>query len=334
MKLTHLTLLVIALCSGTAAQAAPLLVSNTPVSEKASVTVGVPAPAHAAAASTQGTKPFAIETNPFTGKSLTVEQIQMKLEAAKLETQSLEELLKQSNLHGELEAVPLRKAVEIAQARTNVKKEELNQRGIDDQVRAAIAASATAAASERAQVRAAKPAKPRTAKQKAADAKLAEEAAVQAPAPLAQRVPAPLKPVLLSVLDVAGAKSALFDFGGATLIAADGDSTPGGVLHVVDGGSATLNGELFKIRGNTISRFVVSDPKIESDATKSSPAGLIRGPGAPPANTQPATGVPSSVSPLPPLPSSFPGGFTNGSLFGAGAAMQPLAGTTGVLNKR
>ena len=83
-----------------------------------------------------------LERNPFTGRQQSVEQLQRQLEDAKLNTQLIEEELKQTNLKGEMGNVPLRKEVEAAQARTATKKEEMGQRDMEELQKAAVAARA------------------------------------------------------------------------------------------------------------------------------------------------------------------------------------------------
>lgn len=318
MKLTSLAILIMAF----GASAGSIAAAPAKAEVVASALAAPAAQTDAQAAVTEATKLMSTSHNPFTGKSLTVEQIQLKLEAAKLQTQTLEELLKQTNLNEELNNVPLRKAVEAAQARTSVKKEELAQHEMEGQVRAALAAAEAAAREAKA---AAQAAKPKTAKQKAAEAKQNAALFANAPAPLA---PAPAKPVLLSVLDVAGAKSVVLDFSGATLVAADGDNTPAGTVRIIDGGSASLNGEIFKVRSNTLSRFVVSDPKLDPDAKKGGPLS------APVAMAgTPAPGTPASASALPPLPSSYPSAKGGGSPFGAGVTPGMMPSLTSALVK-
>src|SRR5690606_31985718 len=72
--------------------------------------------------------------NPFNGKPLSVEQIQQELELSQYRTQLLEEQLKQTNAVAELSNVPLRKGVEAAQARTQLSKEELSLKVVQDQL--------------------------------------------------------------------------------------------------------------------------------------------------------------------------------------------------------
>jgi hypothetical protein len=313
MKLTTLAIFVMALGTSAIAQVVPTSV-NTGTTPPAQLTPAAPTAAQAAV--TDATKLMAEAHNPFTGKSLSVEQIQLKLEAAKLQTQTLEELLKQTNLNEELGNVPLRKAVEAAQSRTSAKKEELAQYEMDNQVLAAKAAAAAVAREAKA---AADAAKPKSAKQRAAEAKKAAELIANTPAPVA---PPPVRPSLLSVLDVAGAKSVVLDFAGATLVAADGENTPAGVVHVIDGDSVSLNGVVFNVRSNTLSRFVVSDPKLDPDAKRSST--VTASPSPVTVVGTPLPGLSSGKNALPPLPASYTNSTGGTTTFRTGIAPIPV----------
>lgn len=211
------------------------------------------------------------DVNPFTGKPLSAEQIQRQLEEAKLRTQMLEEELKQVNIEQEKSNVPLRKAVEAAQARTAVRKEEVTVRDIEEAQRAATAARAAeeqaraAKAREAAKEAARKPRSKPAAAAKAGDA--STEASADDEAAVVKKQPAPVesamarRPTLTSVIDVAGSRSAILDFAGGTLVVKDGDMTPFGPLKVLDAQSVNLNGEVYRVHAATLSRFVVSDPK-------------------------------------------------------------------------
>lgn len=196
--------------------------------------------------------------NPFTGRPLQLEQVQRELEGSKLRTQLLEEMLKQTNLREETNTVPLRKAVEAAQAKASIKKEELNSITLEESAKAARAAQA-------AQLKAltALPGKPRASK--GARAKAVPAAKVEAAAP---RAPvAPRAPTLQSVLDVAGARSVVLDFSGATLVVPDGGMTPAGEVRILDANTANIGGRPYRVHSATLSRFVTSDTKPEEPAT-------------------------------------------------------------------
>lgn len=223
--------------------------------------------------------------NPFTGKPLTVEQIQRELEESKLRTQMLEEDLKQTNLQQELTTVPLRKAVEAAQAKTALKREDMSQRDMEETQKAAAAArqaeerersarvakaeqelkDAREAAAAAKKAVAKKPTKKATASKQSDDAEegdgldASDKSARGAKAE--QVTPAMIRPVLTSVIDWSGSRSAVLDFAGNTLVVQDGGMTPMGPLKILDLHSVEVNGVVFKVHGATLSRFVVSDPK-------------------------------------------------------------------------
>lgn len=282
MKLTSLATLMLAFSSAAFAQApsaakapSPRAVSLvSPAADSSATSVSAIARAPAAPVAPAG------EANPFTGKSMAVEQIQQRLEESKLLTATLEESLKQTNLTEELRNVPLRKAVEASQARTNIKKEETTQAALDQQARAAADAERLAKAASKPVAAASSP-------------KKGSKVAVTPERPVAVEAPRLAKPTLLSVMDVSGAKSVVMDFGGSTLVATDGEMTPVGPVRVLDSGSANIGGEIYKVRSNTLSRFVVSDPKLDPKANSSGTAAYIA-----PNNV----GAPAGAMGLPSLP--------------------------------
>ncbi len=275
-----------------------------------------------AQASAPAAKPAAVvakpipDVNPFTGKPLSAEQIQRQLEEAKLRTQMLEEELKQVNLEQEKSNVPLRKAVEAAQARTAVRKEEVTVRDIEE---AQKAAAANRAAEE--QVRAAKvrEAARDAAKEAAAKksrtkpvAKASEAADSDDDSSATKRTAAPVeppmarRPTLTSVIDLAGSRSAILELAGGTLVVKDGDMTPFGPLKVLDTQSVNLNGDIYRVHSSTLSRFVVSDPKpVDPMAAKNVAAAPLTAQAQPTSAAQGASnGAPSSPPQrmaLPPL---------------------------------
>ncbi|MCC5609580.1 hypothetical protein LC612_23090 [Nostoc sp. CHAB 5834] len=212
---------------------------------------------------------FALDVNPFTGKPLTVEQVQRQLEENKLRTAVLEETLKQSNLREELGNIPLRKSVEAEQARTALKKEVFSQKDIEEKAKLAAEQAASAKEVARAQAKAAA----EQAKAAEAQAKAAAAAAAQAKKQSSKTTsskssesgmheatpPKVVKPILLSVMDVGGSRSAVIDFDGNTLMAQDGEMTPEGPVRVLDGKSVEINGKKYSVHANTLGRFVASD---------------------------------------------------------------------------
>ena len=243
------------------------------------------------AAKGDSTKPVSA-VNPFTGKSLQLEQIQKELEASRLRTQLLEESLKQTNIKEEMATVPLRKAVEAAQAKTNIRKEEAAyvavEAGVKDQKVKQTKQSAKAAADKEAQMRADIEAKVRK-----------EYATKEAQAPVVRM------PTLMSVLVVGQSRSVVLDFDGNTMVAADGTATPAGPVAIRDDQSAYVGGRLFTVRDSTLGRFVVSDPKaVAKPATEAPKAAtvLVSSDSAKTFNT--GTPLPTLQLPpgLPPLP--------------------------------
>lgn len=274
----------------------------------ASAQVGAvkPSVAGAGAVAALATKPAKVEleTNPFTGRPMSVEQAQRELEETKLRTQMLEEVLKQKNLDAELNNLPLRKSVEAAQAETAVKKEKAIQLDIEEARRAAAreaarkeeaaqreakAAQRAAAEAARAEAEAKKKAKAKP-KSKAAEAEEDDEGAEQKQAQ--QMVPRAPKITLVSVLEFQGERSAVLDFNGNTLVVKSGDMTPVGPLVILDNRSAELNGARISVHSATLGRFVASDKATEAaGANRSAPATTPA-----PATQAPAQGANSSMS--------------------------------------
>lgn len=231
--------------------------------------------------------------NPFNGKSLSAEQIQRELEQARLQTQMLEEQLKQTNLAEELKSVPLRKAVEAAQAATAVKKEEVTQKELTQGAKAALQAATRATAEP-----IAKPAKKRLSASRVQASPTASKP-VDQPAPQkAVAAPAP-RPKLLSIIAVGTSRSVVLEAAGGTLVVSDGETSPWGPVRVLDEASIDMGGQTLRVHGATMARFVNSDKTVEAAAPAASTSAF-----------QPASAsVPKSVNlpvqangPLPPLP--------------------------------
>lgn len=189
-----------------------------------------------------------VGVNPFTGRPLTAEELQRQLEAARLQTAALEELLKQTTLTSEIATVPLRKGSEQAQARLNTRNEELKLKELERVAKEAEAAAARQKADAA-----------ESSKREKARAKNPQTTSTKGPSVEAMQ-PAPLaRPTLLSVMDVGGSRSAVLDFGGNTLVVADGGVTPFGPISIGADHSVKLNGQPFKVSGSTLSRFQRSD---------------------------------------------------------------------------
>lgn len=239
---------------------------------------------------------FAREINPFTGKPLSGEELQMRLEASKLLTQQLEEQLKQVTLAGEIEGVPARKGAENATARAELRKEELKLAELEAEASAKARARAAEEKARRDAERAAKAAARAAAKEDARRKKaglpsLAEEAAAraaEAAANSARSQQAMSAPVLVSVQKSGSAASALFDHGGASLLVNDGESSPFGMVKVIDDQTVEVNGVRMQVNGNTISRFAVPESTDRKPITAGSIAparAVATGPGTAPVLT-------------------------------------------------
>lgn len=263
--------------------------------------------------------------NPFSGKTLSLEDTQRELEASRLHTQRLEEQLKQTNLVEELKTLPARKAVETAQASTAVAKEQAMQK----EIQAAMTAPKGAAPvpTPAASTNASSSAKPKADRKAAAKPAQAEStSATPAKAVSAAPVAAPRAPVLVSIVAVGNKRSAVLEYNGATLVSADGDMTPFGPLKVLDESSVDLGGKALRVHSSTLARFVVSD---QGQAAPSGQNGTFLVAGTSPSNMPP--GAASSNTPTLPLPPGV-GQFSAGAqpASGARSTLPPLQLPPGV----
>lgn len=249
--------------------------------------------------------------NPFSGKPLTTEQLQREIEAAKLQTQMLEEQLKQTNLTSEIGTIPLRKAVEAEQARTAMVKEQANQKSIAD---AQKAAAVPAVVREAADAGGTKPKQVDSKSKESTKAKAKDKAPAQKSesagtperkdsAKEQKRVAdktaaAPVFPQLVSVISVGPRRSAVLDIQGKTLVVEDGANTPFGPLVILGETKANIGGRDYLVHEATLSRFVETD-KYE-EPVKSGAAAPAK---APPASTASRTAVPAGM-PTPPSASN------------------------------
>lgn len=255
--------------------------------------------------------------NPFNGKPMKLETLQRELELARYKSQLLEEQLKQTSAEEEIKNIPVRKAVESAQARTQEKKEVAALKDIERQ----MTASARAANPDEGKPAPVKKSKKALAKEKeeaeAAAAKAREEAAARAAA-----IP---PATLLSVISVGGKNSAVLDIQGGILTVADGESSPVGKVKVIDGQNVNIGGRSYKVHDQTIGRFVVSDTKPTSNLQGSGPAVGTSVASSNVASLPPAIPANSSATlPPPPLPAGVSSGL--GSPLAALGSTTPLPG--------
>jgi hypothetical protein len=100
---------VAAVAKAPVAQIAPAQMAPRATPAPAAVVAQAPAPAPAS----QQTG-LESETNPFTGRDLSAEQRQRQLENAKMDTDLIQEKLKQANLIADLTYLPLKKKAEVS----------------------------------------------------------------------------------------------------------------------------------------------------------------------------------------------------------------------------
>jgi hypothetical protein len=298
------TILTLALAGTFGVAAAQSMVTSIPATKPVVTSTAVaaaPAPAAAApSAAANAANPAKQDPNinPFNGKLQSVEQLQRELEQTRMQTQVLEEKLKQTSLTEELKAVPLRKAVEVAQAVTAVKKEEVSQKELESAMRAPKAPAASVGVPGAVKPIPVKKAAPvHTVKPAAARVTSPAGSPTSAPTPAVAQAP---RPTLLSVMNVGGSRSAVLEFAGATLVVADGDQTPFGVMKVRDQNSVDIGGNTVRVHSATMARFIVSDAKAV--ATQGA---QIQG-GAAAVGTQPPAPVVTSPAPgVSPAPSAY-----------------------------
>ncbi len=272
--------------------------SPAPVAVVQTVAPAMPAPATDA-------KPV---VNPFTGKPLTLEASQRALEQAHLDTQLLEERIRQASLNEDLRTLPLKKQVEEAQAVTARMKEEAVQKEVLHPAATLPTKQATvvaaADATDPVPHRPARPAK----KVKKVTAPV--EPAVKTAPPVTP--PAPVIEVT-SVMSLGGDRSAVMDIDGNILTVKQGETTPFGAVDIVDGQTVHLGARVLHVHGATLARVVISDPKI-IDVTKQPTAPVANGPTVTSTTMPPAAIIPTSkpaglqVPQLPPL--QLPQGVT------------------------
>lgn len=256
----------------------------------------------ASAASSVEPDPAGDLVNPFNGKPLSADQLQLELERSKYKTQLLEEQLKQTNAAEEIKNVPGRKAVEAAQFRTAEKKEEAAVKDIETGMKS------KAAAAEPPPV--AKPVK------KSAKALAKERAEAAAAAQAAATPPAQL----VSVMLVGSSRSVVLEINGAVATVNDGDQSPVGPVRILDSQTANIGGRVYRVHDQTLSRFVVSDPKPVAP-------GALGAPGA--VSTANVTTLPPAIPPnssatLPPPP--IPGLTNNTGASGITRITSALSG--------
>lgn len=198
--------------------------------------------------------------NPFTGVAATVEELQAELETARLRTAALEEQLKQTNLSQEISTVPLRKAVEAAQARASARAEMTKLEELERNANAAK----EAAAREREEAAAARKAS-KAGKKNAKNGQVAtqEQPVVAAPPP-------PPQASVMSVMSVGASRSVVLDFSGNTLVVEQGGMTPLGPVNIVDDNTVQLGGRTLKVSASTLSRYTRSETSTAAAGTANS----------------------------------------------------------------
>lgn len=261
------------------------------------------------------------QSNPFTGTSVTVEELQAELETARLRTAALEEQLKQTNLSQEISTVPLRKAVEAAQARASARAEMTK---LEDLERAASAAREAEAAAKRESEAARKAARQSTKPKSKNNSSSSNEEQPVVAAP-----PPPPSAIVMSIMSFGTSRSAVLDFGGNTLVVEQGGMTPLGQVNIVDENTVQMGGRSYKVSTATLSRYTRSEGSSTS-------TGNTAGAGLPSVTPMPQTpGAPAVVTGVRPSmptgmpPGTSPAGIPSGTP-GIPASLPPLQLPPGV----
>ena len=247
-----------AMASSTASEVKPAM------SQSAAGTSALAPAADVAASGVQATT----GVNPFTGKSLSEEELQRELEASKAKTALLEEQLKQVTLTADIANVPLKKRAEVAKLELPAPP---------------VAASAPVVQ---------KPVKPRKVVKKSPSVEI-----------VAPRMP---NVKLAGVVVDNGVASAILDVDGNSSIVTNGGSTPFGPVKVLNATSAMVGGMALHVQDDaTIARVHISDPKpVDPKAQMAAlPTLPMNGIGGTAANGHPLPPVPLP----PPTTAAVPG---------------------------
>lgn len=238
--------------------------------------------------------------NPFTGGTLNFEELTRKLETSKLETQLLEEQLRHTGLTADIQNIGLRKQAEVAQAQTQVAREQAQQATLVRDMLQLQAAEKASAAQEAQEKQAQERARAEAAKAAAAAKKLASTPKVVGVED-ATGAPSAVQPSqavqVLSVTSVEGQRpSAILQVGGDVVSVSEGEKTPMGIASIGADGVVSLGGKHFEMNQTTVAR-VHSEPSAVSKSAAIA--------GRPAAATAGASGTPTYVPP-PPVETSVP----------------------------
>lgn len=218
-----------------------------------------------------------IGINPFTGKPLTLEQRQRRLDVLKSDSQYLEEQIKQQNLRYELDALPVRKQAELAA-----------MRGVANGNNGASQAAAPSPVVQK--VKKAKRSKP------------VGEPLVVAPTVIVPQAPAVIEPryEVVSIMGGANSKSAILSVDGRNVSVRDGQNSEFGKISIPDGERVVVGNKTISIRQG-INRVYVSDASTGAINSVAGGTPLQTAPvqAAPQATGGQAGGFVPSLPPLP-----------------------------------
>lgn len=204
-----------------------------------------------------------VGVNPYTGNSLTIEQLARELDTAKTNTAILEEKVKQAALNADLDIVPAKKRAEGAQYLKN------NRPGVS-------AADAPLAATE-----APKPVKP---------------VKVIAPVEVAPQAPPVPQIKITSIIGSGAAATVLLEANGQSFAAKNGEQTPYGLVRFENDSTMIIGNQKLYLPSKMLARMTISDPApVEKDAVNAAPTLFTATPGT----SSHAVGLPPPI-PAPP----------------------------------
>jgi len=201
-----------------------------------------------------------VGVNPYTGNSLTIEQLARELDTAKTNTLILEEKVKQAALAADLDIVPAKKRAEGAQYMKNT-------RGAGSSVEAPLAIS-----------EAPKPVK---------------VVKVIAPVEVAPQAP---QIKITSIIGSGSTATVLLEANGQSFAAKNGEQTPYGLVRFESDSTLSIGNQKLYLPSKMLARMTVSDPTpVEKDTLNVTPTLFTATPGT----SSHAVGLPPPI-PAPP----------------------------------
>lgn len=256
--------------------------------------------------------PTTERVNPFRGTPLSAEQLQKQLELSKLQTQLLEEQLRNAGLQEDLKNMPTRKRAEISQAETQIAREETQRATLTRDARVQALSEQSTREEEAARKRQEAESRKAATRQEAEAAKRRKQggSSVQAGVPVEvagdAATPvraAPPRVEVLSVMQVDNKRTALLSMNGGVAAVQDGEQIGAGRVTITANGDVLINGARQPaLHGATLAR-VQAEPGLAQAQAGSGSTSMTPASGA--------TGIPPGWTPAsslqvgtqaPPLP--------------------------------